>query len=115
LNQRGKFGNSSSTGSSCLKTLSYRKKISIAQIQKRYGKRIELKGILVYMDKNKNLRKKEVKSIFPTYMEIMDMIGSKVVKNRKKKFFLKEIPFDKVIENIKNSVKDFRHVLIHKN
>lgn len=71
---------------SCLKTLAHRIKISISQIQKKYGNKIKVPGIRKISDKKKNIQvDQEFIVEFPKYLEIMDRIGEKIVRERHEK------------------------------
>lgn len=68
---------------SCLKTLSFRLKISMTQVSKIYGENLEMTKITKIKDKITGMIK-EKKSIvsFPNYVNIMDQVGDRVISNK---------------------------------
>lgn len=71
---------------SCLKTISFRMRISVSQIIKRYGPEIKIPGAI----KQKNelgieTEKDVIPKKFPKYLDLMDRIGNRTVINRANK------------------------------
>lgn len=68
---------------SCLKTISYRTKKSISQILKTFGPNIKM-NFTITTSKEKKRKEKNFATEFPSYMKLMDTIGTRTVLNRKK-------------------------------
>ena len=65
---------------SCLKTLSFQMKITIAQLFKVYGKNLKMKKVVKVKDKATGIiKKKELAVSFPNYINMMDQIGNRIV------------------------------------
>ena len=75
----------------CLKTLSYRMKISISRIQKIYGDKMYMKKtIRMINSKIGTYTVKETYVKFPRYLEAMDAIGNRLAVEKEKKKKMKE-------------------------
>ena len=67
---------------SCLKTLAYHKKFSITQITKKSGKTLKIKYIVkAYKNNNNSISKTKI-IYFPSYLEIMNIVSLRVLKEK---------------------------------
>lgn len=72
---------------SCLKTLAHREKTSINKIIYKYGRRMLIEYKTYKRDPNGGIIKKNNTIEFPTYKELMKLIGEKVEKKKREEFF----------------------------
>lgn len=96
---------------SCLKTIAYRTKTSVAQIKKKYGARINMNGKTQQTNKNGKVIMKELITYFPTYLELMNKIGTRVTLDRKNKSLKRIEPEDAIGAPQKIYAVDPFHIL----